>query len=137
MYYNPNAFSITYTLRDSAGFYAALASTYSIDSTWVEFGTSHVLTNYSRGSGLCARTDVTYIGVLQAAKSFTPTNPKDIITSALPQIGSMQDNIIAREIDIASNTWGNDTDNVVQTIAMPVFIISQAVTAMNSVKDIA
>jgi hypothetical protein len=49
----------------------------------------------------------------------------------------MQDNILAREIDIASNTWNNNTDDVVQTIAMPVFMISQAVDAMNSVKDIA
>jgi len=49
----------------------------------------------------------------------------------------MQDNILSREIDIASNTWGNNTDDVVNTIAMPVFMISQAVTAMNSVKNIA
>jgi hypothetical protein len=49
----------------------------------------------------------------------------------------MQDNILSREIDTASNTWGNNTDDVVQTIAMPVFMISQAVTAMDSVKDIA
>jgi hypothetical protein len=49
----------------------------------------------------------------------------------------MQDNILAREIDIASNTWNNNTDDVVQTIAMPVFMIQQAVDAMNSVKGIA
>lgn len=80
---------------------------------------------------------MTAIGIPQAAPSFTPANPKAIITAALPQISNMQDNILAREIDIASNTWGNDTDDVVQTIAMPVFMISQAVAAMNSVKDIA
>jgi hypothetical protein len=80
---------------------------------------------------------VDYIGIPQAASSFTPTNPKSIITSAIPQISSMQDNILSREIDTASNTWGNNTDDVVQTIAMPVFMISQAVTAMDSVKDIA
>jgi glucan 1,3-beta-glucosidase len=80
---------------------------------------------------------VTNVGIPQAAKSFAPTNPKSIITTALPQIASMQDKILARKIYIASNTWGNDTDDVVQTIAMPVFMISQAVAAMNSVKDIA
>ena len=87
--------------------------------------------------GPCADNDVTYIGLPKAAPSFTPANPKSVITAALPQIASMQDNILAREIDIASNVWGNDTDDVVQTIAMPVFIISQAVAAMTSVKDIA
>jgi glucan 1,3-beta-glucosidase len=114
-----------------------LASTYSIDSSWVSFATTNTVTRCGRGSGPCAETDITRIGIPQAAKGFTPDNPKTIITNALPQIGSMQDNILAREIDIASNTWNNNTDDVVQTIAMPVFMIQQAVDAMNSVKGIA
>jgi hypothetical protein len=98
---------------------------------------TNTVTRCGRGSGPCAETDITRIGIPQAVKGFTPDNPKTIITNALPQIGSMQDNILAREIDIASNTWNNNTDDVVQTIAMLVFMIQQAVDAMNSVKGIA
>lgn len=139
MLFGPGTFSIKYTLKDSAGFYSALSSIYNIDPSWVEFATTQVKTSCAPIPSIapCAETNVTNIGIPQAAKDFTPTNPKSIITNALPQIGSIQDTILARQIDIASNTWGNDTDDVVQTISMPVFMLSQAVDAMNSVKDIA
>jgi glucan 1,3-beta-glucosidase len=135
------AFSITYTLRDSAGFYAALLSKYSIDPSGIVFSNTTVATTCSQTSYTwnlipCYVNTISYIGIPQAAPNFTPTNPKDIVTSALPQISSIQDDIMARQIDVASNTWGNDTDDVVETISMPVFMISQAVQAMGSVKDI-
>ncbi len=76
------------------------------------------------------------MGNPQAAKSFTPTNPKTIITDALPQISGIQDNISARQLDIASGTWNNGTDDVVEVISMPVFMISQALQAMTTVKQI-
>ncbi|KAH8662506.1 hypothetical protein BX600DRAFT_499009 [Xylariales sp. PMI_506] len=129
-------FTMTYTLRDSDGFYAALSSQYSIGKSRVEFDTKNVVTRCGRGTTPCFETDITYVGVPTAVSGFTPTNPKDVITSALPQIGSMQDTITARQIDLATSTWPNGTDDVVEVLAMPVFMISQALQAMGSVKAI-
>lgn len=115
-----------------------MASKYNINSTWVVFATTNVITKCGRGPVIpCAQTDVTNIGIPQAAPDFTPPNPKDIITQALPQITDLQEEIIARQIDISSPNWGNNTDDVVDSISMPVFMISQAVQSMDSVKDIA
>lgn len=100
-------------------------------------GTTKVLTPCGRGSGPCAETDVTNVGIPKAAPSITPVNPKDVIKLALPTIATMQDTILARQMDIASNTWNNGTDDVVEVLSMPVFMISQALQAMGSVKAVA
>ena len=78
--------------------------------------------------------DVTNVGIPQATPSFTPTKPKTIIASALPQISTIQDTITARQLDIASGTWNNGTDDVVETLSMPVFLIEQALQAMANVE---
>lgn len=131
-----NTYTMAYTLRDSDGFYKALASNYGINSTWVVFGNSEVVTRCGRGSGPCLQTDATYQGIPQAAKGFTVSNPKDIITNALPKVGALQDSILARKMDLASNTWYGPTDNVLQVLSMPVFMISQSLDAMAQVKAV-
>jgi glucan 1,3-beta-glucosidase len=100
------------------------------------FETTNTVTRCGRGDGPCVESDVTNVGMPQAAPSFTPTNPKDIITQALPQISSMQDSILARQMDISSGTWNNGTDDVVEVLSMPVFMISQALEAMANVKEV-
>jgi len=103
------------------------------------FKTTNVVTRCGRGDndfGPCVESDVTNVRIPQAAPSFTPTNPKTIITSALPQISTMQDTITARQLDIASGTWNNGTGDVVETFSMPVFMIEQALQAMANVKAV-
>jgi hypothetical protein len=90
----------------------------------------------SEVAGPCVESDVTNVGMPQAAPSFIPTNPKDIITQALPQISSMQDSILARQMDISSGTWNNGTDDVVEVLSMPVFMISQALEAIANIKEV-
>jgi glucan 1,3-beta-glucosidase len=80
---------------------------------------------------------VTNNGIPQAASDITPSNPKDIITQALPQISNLQNTIYARQMDLLSHVWGNNTQDIVDTVSMPVFMVSQAIQSMNSVKDIA
>ena len=134
----PGSYSIQYTLRDSDGFFKALSSKYGIQQSWVQFSTTNVVTLCPhRAIVACVQNDVTNIGLPQAASGFTPTNPKDIITQALPQISTMQDSILSRQLDVMSNNWANNTDDLVETFSMPVFMIAQAVASMNSVKDIA
>lgn len=84
----------------------------------------------------CVPADVTNVGIPQAASSFTPTNPKDIITQALPQVSTLQDTILARQMDVSSGIWNNGTGDVVEVLSMTVFMISQALQAMTTVKQI-
>ncbi|SPQ22989.1 a8ef266c-8802-41e8-87ee-6caa1a908fce [Thermothielavioides terrestris] len=97
--YSSNAYSVTYTLKDSAGFYKDLQARHGVNSTWVTFGT-------------------------------------DIITQALPKIGGLQTTIAARLTDLAYGAWYGPTDDVLQVISMPVFMIQQALESMAHVKAI-
>jgi hypothetical protein len=71
-----------------------------------------------------------------AASDFDVANPKDIITQALPKIGGLQTTIAARLTDLAYGAWYGPTDDVLQVISMPVFMIQQALESMAHVKAI-
>ncbi|KAI9645912.1 hypothetical protein NHQ30_005349 [Ciborinia camelliae] len=134
------SFVITYTLIDSVGFYNDLQTNYSINSSWVTFGN----TGGSTKVGSCAKgqtcviTDYRYrnVPIAVASSDITIPNPKDVITSALPTIGTLKNTILAREMDINLGQWNGSTDDVLQVLSMPVFMISQAVNAMASAKAI-
>jgi glucan 1,3-beta-glucosidase len=64
------------------------------------------------------------------------TNPKDIITNALPTIGTLQNTIIARQMDLSTSKWYGASDDILQTISMPVFLIVQAIQSMAEVKEV-
>ena len=77
-------------------------------------------------------------GIPQAASNISPTNPKEIITQALPQISSLQDEIRARQLDINEHTIGEITPKTLQKPSRyPSSCSPKAIDNMNSVKDIA
>ncbi|RFU28181.1 hypothetical protein B7463_g8175, partial [Scytalidium lignicola] len=106
--FHPGTWNITYTLTDSDGFYKALSDKYSIDQS----------------------------NASSCTKLHTQQPQGYHLTQALPQISSMQDTILARQMDIPSGTWKNGTSDVVDVLSMPVFMISQALEAMTTVKQI-
>ncbi|KFY09864.1 hypothetical protein V492_05320 [Pseudogymnoascus sp. VKM F-4246] len=132
----PSSATITYTLIDEEGFFKALAAKYSIDKSWVVFRTTNLEENIRCYRGPCFETQLKNVGIPKTASDFEPSNPKDIIAQALPNIGDIQDTILARQMDIASNAWNNGTGDVLEVLSIPVFMISQALQAMGSVKSI-
>ncbi|PYH91880.1 hypothetical protein BO71DRAFT_442889 [Aspergillus ellipticus CBS 707.79] len=128
-----DSFIMTYTLKDAAGFYSELESTYGINKTWVKFGNQggpvHQIGHCIPGE-CSGGTDYRYVNIPQAVKA----NPKDIITAALPSIGSLQNNLLARELDINLGGWAGGMQDLLDTFAMPVFMLQQAIASMASVK---
>jgi glucan 1,3-beta-glucosidase len=63
-------------------------------------------------------------------------NTKDIITNALPTIGTLQNTIVARQMNLSISKWYGASDDILQTISMPVFLIVQAIQSMAEVKEV-
>lgn len=134
-------FTMTYTLKDSDGFYSALESTYGINRTWVEFvdkgGPVHQVGHCIPGD-CSSGTDYRYINIPQAIKSseIDVSNPKDVITAALPSVGAMQNNLLARQMDINLGNWTGGMQDLLEAFSLPVFMIQQSIASMADVKAI-
>jgi hypothetical protein len=134
-------FVMTYTLIDADGFYNDLQTNYAINRTWVTFGDTggpahqvgHCLPGDCYGG-----TDYRYVNIPQAVSSseMDVLNPKDVITSALPQISQMKNNLLARQLDVNLGQWNGSFDDLLQTFSMPIFMIQQAIDSMATVKSI-
>ncbi len=135
-----SSFTMTYTLKDSAGFYNDLQINYAINSTWVTFGDTGGpvrTTGYHRddcGDG----TDYRYHNIPQAvsAGNINVPNPKTVITNALPTIGTLKNTLLARQQDFNLGHWTGPSDDLLQTYSMPIFMIQQAIAAIATVKQI-
>ncbi|PWY88961.1 exo-1,3-beta-D-glucanase [Aspergillus heteromorphus CBS 117.55] len=135
------SYIMTYTLKNATGFYDELYSTYGINSSWVEFvdkgGPVHEIGHCIPGE-CSSGTDYRYVGLPQAVKSskIDVSNPKDIITAALPSIGKLKNNILARNMDLNLGAWTGASQDLISTFSLPVFMLNQAVASMASVKAI-
>ncbi|UKZ56764.1 hypothetical protein TrVGV298_010605 [Trichoderma virens] len=133
-----DSFKMTYTLINSTGFYDTLQSQYGINASWVTFTDKHDITDtFSAGCEryeTCVRTDYQWINIPTAASDIEIPNPKDVITKALPTIGTLQNGILARKMDLNVGLWNGSSDDLLQVYSMPVFMLSQAVTAMQNAK---
>ncbi|KAJ5211430.1 exo-1-3-beta-D-glucanase [Penicillium cinerascens] len=134
-------FTMTYTLKDADGFYSELESTYGIDKTWVKFGDTggpvHQI-GHCRPGECSSGTDYRYINIPQAVSShkIDVSNPKDIITTALPSVRKLKNNIMARSIQLNLGGWNGASQDLLETFSLPVFMLQQAVTSMANVKEI-
>ncbi|KAI0120607.1 hypothetical protein BJ170DRAFT_600500 [Xylariales sp. AK1849] len=141
------AYTMTYTLEDSDGFYNELQSTYGIEKDWVTLGTWSNANNKGCGSGSggggrnpnlskrCDDISIYYYNYPQVTGDISVSNPKDVVTAALPSIGNLQSTILARQMDLMMGQWTGPTDDLLQVISMPVFLLVQAVQAMQSAKE--
>ena len=134
-------FTMTYKLINSTGFYQTLQSQYGINSSWVTFGDTGGPINAGPCSGPssrygCVHTDYRFVGVPTAASNIDIPNPKDVITQALPTLGTLQNGILARQMDLNLGNWNGSSDDLLQCFSMPVFMIDQAVDAMATAKSL-
>lgn len=130
-------YNMKYTLKDSAGFYAAVSSEYGIQQSWVKFGRFGGQQSICSGrGGSCISTDKQKDGYPLAADSFTVPNPKDIIAGALPNITALQNDMSETDLYLATNSWYGEADDVLQTYSMPVIMITSALDAMAAAKSI-
>ncbi|UKZ82498.1 hypothetical protein TrVFT333_010287 [Trichoderma virens FT-333] len=62
----------------------------------------------------CVRTDYQWINIPTAASDIEIPNPKDVITKALPTIGTLQNGILARKMDLNIGWWNGSSDDLLQ-----------------------
>lgn len=67
----------------------------------------------------------------------TVTNPKNVMAKAMLNIQNLTDTISIAKIELALGSWMGSTYDVVQTLSMAVFLLSQAVTNMQEVVAVA
>ncbi|KAL4795278.1 hypothetical protein BDV19DRAFT_389410 [Aspergillus venezuelensis] len=130
-----------YELVDADGFYDKLSADYGIDKAWVRLGQNEldlICTPAMFETG-CLTLHRTYEGYpLKAAESaINVANPKDIMDAALPNIQNLTSSIFAAQMELALGSWPGATDDVAQSLSMPVSLLSQAVTNMETVVDVA
>ena len=134
------SFVMTYTLINSTGFYDDLQTNYAINSSWITFGDTGGEKTYggcAKGQ-TCIVTDKRYhnIPLTVPSSDITIPNPQLVIQKALPNIQTLQNTLLARQLDVNLGTWNGSNDDLLQVLSMPVFMINQAVNAMATVKQI-
>ncbi len=98
-------------------------TTYRTDCTGGGGGGGHGGGNLDRR--YCDPINIKNIGIPISSGNITVSNPKDIITNALPTLGDLQTTIISRQMDLALSQWTGPTDDILQVVSMPVFLIVQ------------
>ncbi|KAE9377716.1 glycoside hydrolase family 55 protein [Stipitochalara longipes BDJ] len=134
-------FTMIYYMKNETGFFDDLANTYGIEQPWVEFTDVHYDVDCTAGSGHggnrgCEPIHIQRQNFPADSGNVTVSNPKDIITAALPNIDGIRISLIARQLELLTGAWYGPTDDLVQVLSMPVFLIVQAINDMNEVKTI-
>ncbi len=83
----------------------------------------------------CDSIDIKNVGIPISSGNITVSNPKDIITNAVPTLGDLQTTIISRQMDLALSQWTGPTDDILQ-VGIPAFLIVQGVAAMENAKSV-
>lgn len=134
-------YTVYYDLINSTGFYSTLTSEYGIESSWVVLSSSKNdldCTPAMDKTG-CLALHSTYEGfpVKAPDSAISVANPKDIMTKAMPNIQNVTGSIYHAQINIALGSWPGNADDLVQSLSMAVFMLSQAVESMQTVVDVA
>ncbi|MCJ1307285.1 hypothetical protein MMC25_000931 [Agyrium rufum] len=130
-------YRIYYTLDDPDGFYSEFNSTYGIDQTWLVFGENifdQEQNPPSTHNDGCTRIDQRGERYPLVDPNLPVPNPKDIISKVMANTTDLQTTITATQIDLILGQWGGTTNEVVQVVSMPVFMIIQAIESMQQVK---
>ncbi|OBT51727.1 hypothetical protein VE04_08607 [Pseudogymnoascus sp. 24MN13] len=102
-------YTCLFDLKNSTGFYADLSANYGISADWVSFGDKDFPPPTVNGhqSGIYSY----WKGFPQGSGNVNPTNPKDIVTAALPNMTMLQSTIDSTWMNQILGQWqGSGTD---------------------------
>ncbi|KFY73285.1 hypothetical protein V499_06627 [Pseudogymnoascus sp. VKM F-103] len=123
-----------FDLKNSTGFYADLSANYGISADWVSFGDKDFPPPTVNGhqSGIYSY----WKGLPQGSGNVNPTNPKDIVTAALPNMTMLQSTIDSTWMNQILGQWQGSGTDPAQVLAMPIAMIQQAIDSLAQVKVI-
>ena len=67
---------------------------------------------------------------------FEPPNPKDLVQEALESLPALYKELKIAFLELSTFCWMGNDEDVVQVLSMPVFMLIQAVEAMEDAKEI-
>lgn len=134
-YYPGSTWTFTYKLINSTGFFDEIRTKYGIEESYIDFSGRIDTDDYDKDTGIGLDTHV--VGLPHMKEDIKVKNPKETVQKVLDNIGPLKDALTNRQIDLVSQSWDGEADDVLQTLSMPVFMLAQAVDNMAEVKDIA
>ncbi|KAK7178764.1 chitinase [Paraphaeosphaeria sporulosa] len=125
---------ITQTLRDSDGFYKDLQNKTGILQDWIEFFTYKEHSNCQPEP--CNNLDLTIEGQARLKKGYDIPDPKDVVTKAMGNQGSLMHSLTVQIFSIGMGLWNGSIQDVVQSLAVPVFLVQNAIEGMEDAKEL-
>lgn len=84
----------------------------------------------------CNTLELVVTGMPFLKKDYTIPDPKDIVVKAMSNVGNLDASITARTFDVATGQWLGSNADVVQSLAIPVFMVENAVEGMEDAKEL-
>ncbi|KAF5528333.1 Mutanase [Colletotrichum aenigma] len=137
------SWSVTYTLSDPDGFYAAVQQDLGIEKDWISFGDWHQIGECVdapdwRPPGTkvhCREAQLYKKGLPVSSNKVKVSNPKDVIEAALPSISDLSMRVLNMYV-MAGLGYADDTGDMVTAVAMPVLMLEGVIENMKEIKRI-
>ncbi|KAF1993329.1 glycoside hydrolase family 18 protein [Amniculicola lignicola CBS 123094] len=126
--------TIDMTLRDHDGFFKALYKKTGIMEDWIKFGKYEEETQCN--PACMNKLELTVNGLPQLKDEYTIPNPKDIIQKAMGNSQNLLNQLTARTFDVGMGLWSGGNPDVVQALAIPVFLVENAIEGMEDAKEL-
>lgn len=85
---------------------------------------------------ICNTLELEVKGMPFLKADYTIPDPKDIVVQAMGNVGNLDASITARTFDVATGAWLGSNADVVQALAIPVFMVENAVEGMEDAKEL-
>ncbi|KAK1756786.1 hypothetical protein QBC47DRAFT_443416 [Echria macrotheca] len=113
------------------------------DPDWLdlnsEFETTDGIDNcpITEGTTSCITTNLRYFGFPRRKDNVDIPNPKDVVDAARKNLTALEDEYSSMYIDIATDSWDGTLEDAMEILAVPVFMLRDAIQSMKDVKDMA
>lgn len=137
------SWSLEYTLSNPDGFYEAIERDLGIEKSWVKFGEWHdngecIDTGDKPIKGPktpCRKMRRSKTGIPVKGDDVKVTNPKDVVEAAMPSVSSLSLRTLGTFYAMMEGMV-DDTTDIVQGLATPVFMLEGALESMKQIKQI-
>lgn len=136
----PHAYMQSYTffweINDRDGLNKTLQKE-GIDMEWVEFGQyvwHFECERQAGGTGTCFNYDKVHYGFPNAKSNFDVPNPKNVVDEARKNFDTMMDEYSEMYMNLGLDLFEGSPADAIEVLAMPVFLLEDAVSSMQEVK---
>ncbi|KAI8165718.1 hypothetical protein K4K54_008207 [Colletotrichum sp. SAR 10_86] len=139
------SWSVTYTLADPDGFYAAVEKDLGIEKDWISFGNWQQTTNSECADApdwrsttpkiSCREVRLYKKGIPVSSNNVHVSDPKDVIEAALPSIQELSMRVLGFYV-MTGLGYADDAGDMVMAVAMPVLMLEGVIASMEQIKSI-